>query len=87
MGGIFGGLIMITIGFLLLYKTDWFLENFGRIPFFEQHMHTFGGSRLAYKLFGLLFCFFGILTMTGLLDNFLNWSIGGLFRRGGLAPK
>ena len=84
MGGILGGVVMVVVGFLLIYKTSWFVENFGRIPFFEKHMGTFGGSYLAYKVFGLLFCFFGILTMTGLTDNFLNWSLGRVFRRGGI---
>lgn len=73
------GLIIVAIGFFLLWKTPWFVVNFGRIPWFERHLHTVGGSYAAYKFFGLLFSFFGVLYITGLGPAFTRWLLGTLF--------
>ncbi len=70
---------MVVIGFVLIRYTLWFVTNFGRIPSFEKHLHSFGGTFLFYKLLGLLFSFFGILHMTGLLQPFIGWLLGSLF--------
>ena len=69
---IIGGLITY-VGFLMVSKTEWLIENFGRIGFFEQYLSSEGGSRLGYKLVGILGVFIGILTITGLWDNLLGW--------------
>jgi len=73
------GLIMVIIGFLQVKYTLWFVTNFGRIPWFETHLHTFGGTFLFYKLLGILFSFFGILHITGLLQPFIQWLVGLIF--------
>jgi len=74
---IFGGLIGY-IGFLMVSKTEWLMENFGRIGFFEQHLSSEGGSRLGYKLAGVLAIFIGVLMITGLVDNLLGWLLSPL---------
>ncbi len=79
MGNIIVGLIMTGLGFLLVRYTLWFVTNFGRVPWFESHLHTFGGTFLFYKVVGLLFAFFGILHMAGLLQPFTQWVISSLF--------
>ena len=79
MDNIILGLIMIAVGFTMVKFTLWFVTNLGRIPWFERHLHTFGGTFLFYKLLGLLLCFFGILHMTGLLHPFTGWILGSLF--------
>ncbi|MGB0756837.1 MAG: hypothetical protein ACPGO5_00070 [Patescibacteria group bacterium] len=79
MGDFLIGVIMVGIGFTMLKFTLFYLKNFGRIPFFEKHLHHWGGSFLFYKLLGLLLSFFGILQMVGLLEPFTVWIVGSLF--------
>ena len=79
MGDFLIGVIMVGVGFTMLKFTLWYLKSFGRVPFFEKHFHSWGGTFLFYKSLGVLLVFFGILQMTGLLQPFVVWSIGGLF--------
>lgn len=77
------GTFVFFIGFLIVWKSEWMLNNFGRIGFFDQHLGTEGGTRLGYKLIGMLAMFIGILMMTGLIDAFLGWILSpiiGLYR-------
>ncbi len=82
MGNIIIGLIMVFIGFLLVWKTAWLVNNFGRITWFEQHLYTMGGSWLAYKLFGILFIIIGLLVMTNLHQQAASAILMPLFGRG-----
>ena len=72
------GLVIMAVGFLLIIKTEWFLENFGRMDFFEAKLATSGGSRLGYKIVGLIFIFIGFLLATGLISGFLGWILSPL---------
>lgn len=74
------GLIIILIGFLLIAKAEWFLNNFGRIGFFEQHLSTEGGTRLGYRLLGMLVIFIGMLVLTNLLGGLAAWMLGPYLR-------
>jgi hypothetical protein len=74
------GLIIIVIGFLVVAKSEWLLNNFGHIGFFEQHLGMEGGSRLGYKLIGLLAVFIGILIATNLIGGFLGWLLSPLLK-------
>jgi hypothetical protein len=67
------GLIIMLVGFLLVWKSEWFLNNFGRIGWFEQHLGSSGGTRLGYKLLGMFTVFIGLLVVIGLIDGFLGW--------------
>jgi len=71
---------MLLLGSLIVAKSEKVLELFGRMEFFETKMGTMGGSRLGYKLIGLIFVFFGIITMTGLVDGFMNWALSPLLK-------
>jgi len=73
------GAIGTAIGVVLVIKTEWFLENFGRIEWAEAKLGTEGGSRLFYKLIGLVFIFIAFTYMTGLWQSFLQGTIGVLF--------
>lgn len=75
---IFTGLIMIVIGAVLIVKTEWFLNNFGRIAWFEEKLGTEGGSRFGYKLLGILFLIIGIITITGSGNSFMGWLVSPL---------
>ena len=74
------GLIMIAIGSVMIYKVEWMLDNFGRNDFFERKLGTSGGSRLGYKLIGMIFIFLGTLAVTGLIDGFMGWALSPLTR-------
>jgi len=73
---IVGGLLLIGIGVLFVWKTEWFMQNVGRIQWAEEKL---GDSRLFYKLLGILIIFIGLMAMTGLLGGFLLGTVGKLF--------
>lgn len=60
------GLILLTAGFLITWKSEWLFQNFGTIPFFEKYFHSSGGGRFGYKIVGIIFIFAGILAITNL---------------------
>jgi len=65
------GILISAIGFLFVLKTQWFLYNFGRIPFGEKYFGG-GGSRLVYKLIGILIIIFGFLYALNMTDIILR---------------
>lgn len=60
------GFIAIGIGFLLVWKSDWMMENFGRIPWADEHLGADGGTRLFYKLIGLAIIVLAFFFMFGI---------------------
>jgi len=72
------GLIMIVVGALTIIKSEAIFSFFGRIEWFEDKLSTAGGSRLGYKLIGLIILFLGILTMTGLISGFMEFVLSPL---------
>ena len=81
---IFYGLIAIIIGVLLL-KFNFQLVNdwTGRLDWVENKLGS-GSTFLFYKLIALLLVLGGILHISGLLDNLINWvlsPLAGLFSR------
>jgi len=80
---IFFGLATMAVGFLFVLKTDSFLNNFGRLPFFENHLATSGGSRLGYKLVGMVVIIIGFMITVGLIGGFIAWLASPLTRYSG----
>ena len=78
--GIFVGILVTAGGSFMVIKTEWFLNNFGRITWFENKLGTEGGSRLGYKLVGVAAIFVGIIMMTGSGDAFMNWMLSPLLK-------
>ncbi|MCK5211232.1 hypothetical protein KAJ89_00870 [Candidatus Parcubacteria bacterium] len=74
------GILILAVGFLIIFKAEWMLSNFGRIEFFENKLGTSGGSRLGYKLVGIVFIFFGFLAVTGMINGFMEWMLWPLTR-------
>lgn len=72
------GLLVLSGGSLMVFKADAFLNNFGRLPFFENHLATSGGSRLGYKLIGIILMIIGFIIATGLIGSFIGWLISPL---------
>ncbi|MBT4121556.1 hypothetical protein HOE31_01240 [bacterium] len=73
------GLIMIVVGFLITWKSDWLVSNFGTISWAEQHISTSGGSRLLWKLIGILTIFIGMLVTTNLLQGVIVSMVSSIF--------
>ncbi len=77
------GIALIALGSFLVIKTEWFLQNFGRLRWFEEKLGADGGSRLGYKLIGIVIAFFGIILATGTSDDFFTWMLKPLINSGG----
>lgn len=72
------GILIIALGTLLVIKTEWFVNNFGRSDWAEEHMGS-GGSHLFYKLVGIAGIFLSLMGMTGLLGEVILKWFGKLF--------
>jgi len=70
---------MIVVGFLITWKSDWLVSNFGTISWAEQHISTSGGSRLLWKLIGILTIFIGMLVTTNLLQGVIVSMVSSIF--------
>ncbi|MDD3711407.1 MAG: hypothetical protein PHP37_02310 [Patescibacteria group bacterium] len=75
---IIGGLILITIGTLIVIKSENLFQALGRIAWFEKNFGSEGGSRLGYKLIGLVVIFFGLLMASGTFDGFIKTALSPL---------
>lgn len=73
------GLLIVGFGSLLIIKTEWFIQIVGRVDWAEKWLGVEGGTRLYFKLLGILFCFIGFLTMTGLIKPMVLNMFGSLF--------
>ncbi|PIZ95606.1 MAG: hypothetical protein COX81_00540 [Candidatus Magasanikbacteria bacterium CG_4_10_14_0_2_um_filter_37_12] len=73
------GLVGIAVGTLLIIKTEWFIQNFGTSSWAENKIGFSGGTRLLYKLIGLVVIIIAILGMTGMLGGILISVFGRLF--------
>ncbi|RJO59225.1 hypothetical protein C4546_03310 [Candidatus Parcubacteria bacterium] len=59
------GILMIGIGFVIIWKSDWLMNNMGRIEWAEAHLGSDGGTRLFYKLVGIVIIIAAFLLMSG----------------------
>jgi len=80
MARIIFGLIGTAIGILITVQSENMLKAFGRVPSAEKYLGFEGGSRLFYKLLGILIATIAILYMTGLLQSMVVGFFGPLFR-------
>ncbi len=70
------GIIIIGIGFLITWKADWLVNNFGRIAWAEEHLGMDGGTRLLWKLIGIITIIGAFMYMFGLWGGILRWIFG-----------
>lgn len=64
--------MIIGVGFLIVWKAEWMMENFGRIAWAEEHLGSEGGTRLLYKLIGITTIVLSFLYMSGALSSILR---------------
>ncbi|MBI5405022.1 MAG: hypothetical protein HY976_02230 [Candidatus Kerfeldbacteria bacterium] len=74
------GLAVIGVGLLLVIKTEWLVNNLGRIEWAEQHLGVEGGTRIFYKIFGVILILFAFLAMIGAFNSILTNTFGGAFK-------
>ena len=72
------GLLVAAIGWLMVWKTQWFLNMIGYIAWAEQHLGS-GGTRLFYKLLGTLIIIIGFIVVTNLWDVLVGGFIRSIF--------
>ena len=75
----FVGILIALVGYLLIWKSNWLLNNFGRIGWAEKHLGSEGGSRLMYKLIGTIIIIAGFLHATNLGGAFVKWMAINIF--------
>ncbi|MBI4142562.1 hypothetical protein HY480_01660 [Candidatus Uhrbacteria bacterium] len=64
-------LIGIAVGFLVVWKSEWFFEQFGTVSWAELNLS--GGTRFFYKLVGLGIILASLLFMSGVIQSILTF--------------
>ena len=72
----FYALIVIILGFLLVRYSNWLVNNFGYVDWAEHYLGVYGGTRLMWKIIGILFIIGALFTVSGIMENIL-YSIFG----------
>ena len=72
------GLVLVAVGFLIVWKTRSFIEAFGTSAWAETKLGG-GGTSLMYKGIGILVIFIGFMWATNLWSKFLNATLGSIF--------
>ena len=75
------GIIGIVIGSIMVIRSEWLLSFFGRINWAEIHLGSEGGTRVFYKLLGILAIIISLMIMTGMIEGLLFAIFGPLFRQ------
>ena len=79
----FYAFLVIIFGFLLVRYSNWLVNNVGYIDSAEHYLGTYGGTRLMWKLIGVLFIVGAFLVISGIMNNILI-SIFGRLGTGGI---
>jgi len=70
------GIAIMVVGYFVVAKSEVVFGWFGTNDFAEKYL-GFGGSRLFYKLVGVLIVFVGIFVATNVISDILG-SLAGL---------
>lgn len=73
------GVLILAVGVFFVIKTEIILDFFGSVDWAERHL---GGTRLFYKLLGILFIVLGLIVATNMWNSLLNATIGSVFPSG-----
>ncbi len=84
-GRIIIGLILVAIGFVIVWKTRKFIDTFGSIPWADAKLGG-GGTSLMYKFIGIILIMAGFMWATNLWDAFINATLGSIFGTHGAPP-
>lgn len=75
------GIFMAIVGTAIVLKTEWIIANFGVSAWAEEKFGTSGGSRIMWKVIGIILIFFGFLVITNMIQGFLEGTVGRLLVR------
>ena len=76
-GRIIGGLVCAGIGFVMVWKSNYFADTFGSFSSWaDSHL---GGMRSVYKILGCVILFVSFLVITNLHVIFFRSVFGTLF--------
>jgi len=67
----FISVIAIVIGMFITIKSEWMLRFFGYSEWAETKFGIWGGSRMMYKLTGIIIIIGAVMVMTGWLQDIL----------------
>ncbi|HTX87080.1 MAG TPA: hypothetical protein VMC41_03370 [Candidatus Nanoarchaeia archaeon] len=76
------GLIIAAVGALITIKSEAMLNMFGRVAWFEKYLGTEGGTRLGYKLLGILVFIIGVMIATNVFGDFMLWLLSPIINAG-----
>jgi hypothetical protein len=71
------GVILVALGAVLVIRTNSFMDFFGSMDWADRYLGG-GGSRLMYKLIGIVLCLVGFMVATNLWNAFLQATLGSL---------
>lgn len=80
LGGFILGTVIMLVGFLLVYRTNWFIENFGDVG---EILGIDNATWASWKFLGVGFMVVGFLIAFGLVQLFLRETLGQFFLIGG----
>ncbi len=72
------GMILVGLGFFMVWKTRLIVDFFGSIDWADRHLGG-GGTSLMYKFIGIILILTGFLWATNLWNAFLESTLGSLF--------
>lgn len=72
----------IPVGAVFVLKTEWFVQNFGKVAWAEEHLGYEGGTRLFYKLLGLAIILISLFGFTGGVQSIVLSIFAPLLPRG-----
>ena len=74
------GIIGTALGIVMNFKTESFVRFTGRVAWAENKLGMMGGTRVFYKLLGLIIIFISWIYAFNWMEGFLRFFLGGLFR-------
>ncbi len=69
------GLVLVVIGAAITIKANQVYEWFGSMDWADRYLGA-GGSRLMYRLIGIIMCLIGFMVATNLWGAFLHATLG-----------
>jgi len=71
------GILIVAIGFLFVKKPEIPYDFIGPSQFAMKWLS--GGNINFYKFIGVLLCIVGLLVITGLYGNVINWGLNFIY--------
>jgi len=75
------GLLVVGLGFLMVYKPRFFIDFMGHQDWIEKILQVYD-DELAYKVMGIIIIFVGAFIMTGLIWDILGWALSPVINAG-----